>query len=131
MKILYREQYLIDILEQLIQTNGELKQFMNNTNYTRYTAKFANNLRMMRACFNPSLPLNGFHDYTKECRIARMEPTSEVTFNKYMITQMFGYLKERDFNRLYSVMVHNNWTLKKTASHVKSAIILNGGRTDI
>ncbi|MBP8617530.1 hypothetical protein [Veillonella sp.] len=60
-----------------------------------------------------------------------MEPTSEVTFNKYMITQMFGYLKERDFNRLYSVMVHNNWTLKKTASHVKSAIILNGGRTDI
>lgn len=104
---------------------------MTNTNYTRYTAKFANNLRMMRACFNPSLPLNGFHDYTKECRIARMEPTSEVTFNKYMITQMFGYLKERDFNRLYSVMVHNNWTLKKTASHVKSAIILNGGRTVI
>ena len=93
---------------------------MDNTNYTRYTDKFATNLRIMRGCFNIALPFNGYHDYTKECRIANVESISEKTFNKYMIDQMFGFLKERDFNRLYSVMVHNNWTLKKTASHTRS-----------
>jgi hypothetical protein len=119
------------ITERDKTTNQQRRIKMNNTNYTRYTDKFATNLRIMRGCFNTALPFNGYHDYTKECRIANVESISEKTFNKYMIDQMFGYLKERDFNRLYSVMVHNNWTLKKTASHVKSALILNGVRTDI
>lgn len=36
MKILYREQYLVDIKEQIIQTNGQLKQFMNKAIANNY-----------------------------------------------------------------------------------------------
>ena len=104
---------------------------MTNTNFNRRTNKYATNLLIMRACYNPDLPMGGFRDYTKECRISGVEPVAYDSFDKYMRVQGFGFLKERDFTNLYNVMFSERWSLETTATHVETLLIVNGYRTDI
>ena len=104
---------------------------MATSNYIRFTNKYSNNLRIMRACFNANLSDYGYHDYLRESRVCGFDPVDSQSFKKYMHTQWFGYLKERDFNRIFKAMVSNGWTLKETAPHVMSIIAINGDRTDM
>ncbi len=104
---------------------------METVNYTHNTTKFAKNLRLMRACFNTGLPLNGYHDYNKECRLAGCNPVTEVSFNKYMVVQDFGFIKERDFSRIYTLMVKYGMTLARAASHIHTILLINGSRNDM